>query len=158
LIEDLKITFKVTVPGTITESKGVLETSGRSAWWKMDGPLFLGTRADLEGEDCRRVRALMDTPESRISWSENAFTPAQLEAWKKELAAAKEEWKTVGGAAFSDNELERSFIKAKLSAAQAHLDAGRKEKARKILEDIVQEYPTHKETLTAKALLEKTGK
>jgi len=158
VIDELRISVKVTVPGTIEESKGVLQTSGRSAGWTLDGALLLGALRHLEGTDMKRLRDIMDTPESRISWTGNEVTPAQVESWKKELAAAKDEWKTMGGAALSDNELERSFIRAKLSAAQAHLDAGRKDKARKILEDIVQEYPHHKETLTAKSLLEKLGK
>jgi hypothetical protein len=154
-LEGFRVSVRATVPGTIRESKGVLEASGRSAAWKLDAPLMLGALRDLAGPDVKRVRDIMDVPESRISWTENAVTPAEMDAWKKELAAAKEEWMRMGGAGLSDNELERSFIRAKLSAAQAHLDAGRKAQARKILEDVVQEYPNHKETLTAKALLEK---
>jgi hypothetical protein len=158
LLEDLRVTLRVTVPGKIEETKGVLRSAGRSADWTLDGALFLGALRSLEGSDMKRLRDILDLPESRITWTDNAVTPAQTDEWKKELAAAKEEWKKMGGAALSDNELERSFIRAKLEVAIAHYDAGRKDKARKILEDIVQDYPNHRETLAAKALLEKIGK
>jgi hypothetical protein len=157
VLEDLRISLKVSVPGTIRESKGVLEVDGRSASWKLDGALFRGALRNLEGAEMKRFRDIMDVAESRISWTGSDVTPAQLEAWKSELAAAKDQWKTMSGPALSDDELERSFIKAKLGAARAHLDAGRKDQARKILDDIVREYPNHKETLNAKALLQKLG-
>jgi len=157
VLEDLRVSLKVNVPATIQESKGVLEVDGRSASWKLDGALFRGALRNLEGAEMKRFRDVMDVPESRVSWTGNDVTPAQLQAWKSELAAAKGEWKKMSGPALSDDELERSFIKAKLGAAQAHLDAGRKDQARKILQDIVREYPNHKETLNAKALLEKLG-
>jgi len=158
VLEDLRVSLRVNVPGTIKDSKGVLEVDGRSASWKMDGALFRGALRNLEGSEMKRLRDIMDVPESRISWTGSDVTPAQLEAWKSELAAAKEQWKGMSGPTLSDDELERSFIKAKLSVAQAHLDGGRKDQARKILNDIVREYPNHKETLTAKALLEKLEK
>ena len=155
LLEEFRVSLQVTVPGPIKESKGVLNVSGRSAGWQMDGAMFLGALRNLEGSEMKRIRDIMDVAESRISWSESAVTPAETEAWKKELAAAKEEWRRMGGAGMSDNELERTFIRAKLDVATAHLNAGRKEQARKILEDVIQEYPNHRETLAAKALLEK---
>jgi hypothetical protein len=157
IFEDLRISLRVNVPGTIKDSKGVLEVDGRSASWRLDGALFRGALRNLEGSEMKRFRDIMDVPESRISWTGSDVTPAQLEAWKSELAAATNEWKGMSAAGLSDDELERSFIKAKLSAAQAHLDAGRKDQARKILNDIVREYPNHKETLNAKALLQKLG-
>jgi hypothetical protein len=158
VIEDLRVGLRINVPGTIQESKGVLDAAGRSASWSLDGALFLGALRNLDGSEMKRIRDIMDVSESRISWTENALTPAQLEAWKKELAAAKTEWSQMGGGALSDDELERSFIKAKLSAAEAYIGTGRKDKARKILEEILQEYPKHRETLTAKAMLEQLGK
>jgi hypothetical protein len=157
VLEELRVSLRINVPGMIKDSKGVLEVDGRSASWKMDGALFRGALSNLEGSEMKRFRDIMDVPESRISWTGSDVTPTQLEAWKAELAAAKNEWKSMSGLGLSDDELERSFIKAKLGAAQAHLDAGRKDQARKILNDIVREYPNHKETLTAKALLEKLG-
>jgi outer membrane lipoprotein-sorting protein len=54
----------------------------------------------------------------------------------------------------SDAEMENLFFKAKMTAAETHLQAGRKDKAAEILEEIITSYPKHPKIPDARRLLE----
>ena len=53
----------------------------------------------------------------------------------------------------SDDELERKFIQARISAAMELKKKGKTDKAIETLEDVIKSYPKHVETLVAKKLL-----
>ena len=58
----------------------------------------------------------------------------------------------------SDAEMENLFFKAKMTAAETHLQAGRKDKAADILEEIIKSYPKHPKIPDARRLLEQARK
>lgn len=59
---------------------------------------------------------------------------------------------------WSDDEIERNFIKARALVAMETLRRGRREKAIEILEDLLQNYPRHLEIQTVEKLLEEAKK
>jgi hypothetical protein len=167
MLQDFKVAMRVTVPGAIEESTGFMEMRGRHAAFVMEGNAVIAATAFPDGPEAKRLKDVANARESRVVWRDSAIGESELAAWKKELAEAKEEWRRRSAGApastppkaepepaLSDDEIEAGFIKAKVKVARTHLDAGRKDKAREILEGVIKEYPNHVLTKDARDLLD----
>jgi hypothetical protein len=168
MLQDFRVAMRVVVPGQIREATGFMESGGRKASFVMEGNALIAAGANPNGPEAKRLQAVADAGDSRVTWFDSAVPSSELEEWKRELAAAKDEWaRRTGGRlaptpsgrpadpapALSDDEIEAGFIKAKVKVARAHLEAGRKDKAREILQGVLKEFPTHVLTQEAKDLL-----
>lgn len=92
MLEGLKVTVSVTVPGPIKEAKGFMETKDRTATSVIDANLIIAAIGNPEGEAAKKMKALSESGGGKITWTENKVTDAELEAFKKDMAAAKEAW------------------------------------------------------------------
>ena len=144
-----------------------MESSGRSAAFLMEGNMLIAATSNPDGPEARRLQAVADAGNSRVVWTDVSLAAPEIEAWKQELAEAKQDWARRTGVAagtptrpatepeaqLSDDEVEASFIKAKVKVARTHLEAGRKEKAREILQGVLKDFPKHGLTKDARDLL-----
>lgn len=73
-------------------------------------------------------------------------------------AAATPKEKPAPAPPVSDAEMDTLFFKAKLTVAESHLKAGRKDKATEILEEIIKTYPKHPGIPDARRLLDEARK
>ncbi len=167
IFQDFKVTLRVTVPGPIRESTGFMESSGRSAAFLMEGGMLIAAASNPDGPEARRLQAVADAGNSRVVWTDVSLSSAEIEDWKNELAGAKQDWARRTGiksgtptppaaepeVPLSDDEVEAGFIKAKVKVARTHLEAGRKEKAREILQGVLRDFPKHALTKEARELL-----
>jgi len=92
MLEGLKVTYSVTVPGPIQEATGFTEKKDRTATIAIDGKAILDAMKDPQGAEAKKLKALGESKGGRIVWRENAVPPADVEAFKKELETAKERW------------------------------------------------------------------
>lgn len=164
MLQDFKVSLRVTVPGPIREATGFMQSSGRSAAFHMEGNQLIAAAANPGGPEARQFQAVAEARDSRVVWSDVTVGASELNDWKRELAVAKQEWaRKTGGAApvpsadstpqLSDDEVEASFIRAKVKVARTHLEAGRKDKAREILQGVLKDFPKHVLTKDARDLL-----
>jgi hypothetical protein len=167
MLQDFKVALRVVVPGQIREATGFMESGGRRASFVMEGNSLIAASANPQGAEARRLQAVADAGDSRVTWFDVAVPSDELDAWRKELSSAKEDWaRRTGGRgpspaarpsdpepAMSDDEIEAGFIRAKVKVARTHLEAGRKDKAREILEGVIKEFPAHVLTKEARDLL-----
>ena len=178
MFQDFRMAFSVTVPGPIRSSEGFLSTEGRSASIALDGELLLASAARPQGAEADRLRQLSGAKESRLSWSDSSITDSEMEEWKKELKAAKAEWRKKTGAPAEDpaeaapetkaparpeppldqDEVRRRLIRSQIDAAKKFIDSGNKAQAAVILRNITLDYPNHAATKEAQLLLEKLQK
>jgi hypothetical protein len=167
MFDGFKVALRVTVPGNIQESTGFMETSGRRASFTLEGNALIAASVNPNGPEARRLGKVGDARDSKVIWEGSSLAPSELDAWRKELDAAKQEWARKTGRPagtptapaarepeLSDDEVEAGFIKAKIKVARTHLDAGRKDKAREILERVLKDFPKHVLVKDARALLE----
>jgi FimV-like protein len=171
MFQDFRATVGVTVPGPVRDASGFTDRRDRTATILMDGSLLLGAVAGPDGEEARKLRAIRG---ARVSWADTAVSDAELAAFKKELAEAREAWsrkrglpaaskpaaparKSLGDDAdrFSDDEVNRAFVRAQIKTAKVYIDSGKANQARDILEDVIKNYGKLKEAEEARALLEK---
>lgn len=75
---------------------------------------------------------------------------------EKAVATPKE--KPAPAPPVSDAEMENLFFRAKLTVAESHLKAGRKDKAAEILDEIIKTYPKHPNLPDARRLLDEAKK
>jgi len=166
MVQDLKVTLSVTVPGQIRESTGFMKTDNRTATIGFDGSFLLAVHANPQGDEARKFKELADAKESRILWTDTPVPDAEFKAWKKEFADAREAWQRITGGPIApqpsapadpatDEEVTRQFIRARIQVAQTHLEAGRKKQAEAILKSVLRDYPDHADAKEAQRLLEK---
>jgi hypothetical protein len=84
--------FRITAPAAITGTAGLPKPTGRKVEVRVD-------RTDVSkakfGDAVAKARLAELAGEFRISWTGSDVTPEETAAFKKELAAAKEAWKTL---------------------------------------------------------------
>jgi hypothetical protein len=171
MLRDFRYAVSVTVPGMIERAEGLVAGEGRTARFVMEGETLLGMVAAPEGEALERMEKFA---RGTVSWKGGGDVP---EDWKKELAAAKEEWaRTRGRPAaaaeaprppaaprgslgadadrLSDEEVNRAYARAQIKTAQTYLRSGRKVQAREVLESLLAEFPKLPESEEARRLLE----
>jgi len=91
MIGDMKISLSFTVPGAIKESEGFMETDGRTVTVGLTGEMILASLDDPEAK-----RKLQETADrGRIVWTGNETTEDEVQAFRKEMAEAKESWEKV---------------------------------------------------------------
>ena len=73
-------------------------------------------------------------------------------------AGATPKDKPAPAAPIPDAEMENLFFRSKLTVAEAHLRAGRKDKAAEILEEVIKTYPKHPNIPDARRLLDEAKK
>lgn len=84
--------FTITVPGKIVRVEGLPPAKGRTVGMRVDEK----TKYALRRGDAGAKRAVADlAAEAKITWTGSEVTAEELDAFKKELAAAKEAWKTL---------------------------------------------------------------
>jgi len=82
----------ITVPGKITDMEGFPSALGRVAEVSLDDKLKFAAR---NGETAATKRLSTLSPEMKVTWTESTISNDQVEAFKKERAAAKETWKAI---------------------------------------------------------------
>jgi hypothetical protein len=89
---DDRYVFSVTVPGKITHVDGMPTPKGRTAEVRVDDKLKFAARKSEAA--ARKVVAGLSS-EMKITWSGSEIPKEELEAFKKEFAAARETWKAM---------------------------------------------------------------
>ncbi len=92
LMQDLKVSVTVTVPGPIQEAQGFFEKKDRTATVSLDGKTIFEAAGNPEGETAKKMKSFSQVKESRITWKENQVPADEVEAFKKEMAEAREAW------------------------------------------------------------------
>jgi hypothetical protein len=174
VLQDFRYAVSLTVPGRIERAEGLSPGDGRTARFVLDGEAILGAVAAPQGPGLERLARFA---QGTVSWSGEGEVP---EDWKKERAAAKEEWaraRGLGAAAppppaeagkpparreslgadadrLSDEEVNRAYARAQIKTAQAYLRGGKTKQAREVLESLLAEFPKLPESEEARRLLE----
>lgn len=173
VLQDFRYAVSVTVPGTIDRAEGLVAEEGRTARFVMDGDTVLRMVAAPEGQALERMEKFA---RGTVSWKGGGDVP---EDWKRELAAAKEEWARARGLGaappppaeaskpparreslgadadrLSDEEVNRAYARAQIKTAQAYLRGGKTKQAREVLESLLAEFPKLPESEEARRLLE----
>jgi len=92
MLEGLKFSVSITVPGPIREAQGVLETKDRTASLAIDAKTLFESMSNPGGPEAQRLKTLEEFKEMRLVWKENSVPAAETAAFKKELADAKAQW------------------------------------------------------------------
>jgi hypothetical protein len=96
MVQGLKISLSVTVPGEIEETVGFTSKKGSTAAFSMTGDQILEAM-DPESATAKKFRDLRDEAErnrgSKVTWPRGAVSEEKAAEFKKELEAAKETWK-----------------------------------------------------------------
>ena len=92
MLEGLKFSMSITVPGPIRESKGAFEAKDRTASFVIDGKALIEAMSNPEGAEGKRLKALDEAKETRLVWKDTTVPEAEISAFKKELAEAKARW------------------------------------------------------------------
>ncbi|MFN3487399.1 MAG: tetratricopeptide repeat protein, partial [Planctomycetota bacterium] len=170
---DFRYAVTLAVPGRIDRAEGLSAgPGGRTARFVLDGEAVLKALGEPEAGS---LESLERFSRAAVSWTGGADVP---EDWKKELAAAKEEWARSGGGAsrpapaaeaakpparreslgadadrLSEEEVNRAYARAQIKTAQAYLRSGKPQQAREILESLLAEFPKLPESEEARRLL-----
>lgn len=92
MLEGMKVSVKMTVPGPITEAPAALEREGRTASLSLGAEDIFAVITDPEGERAKKLKSISETSERRIVWKEHTVGSDEIAAFKKEMASAKEQW------------------------------------------------------------------
>lgn len=92
MLEGLKFSVSITVPGPIREAQGVLETKDRTASLAIDAKTLFAAMSNPAGPEAKWLKTLEEFKEMRLVWKENSVPAAETAAFKKELADAKAQW------------------------------------------------------------------
>lgn len=92
MLEGLKITMSITVPGPIEETRGFMEKKDRTASIVIDDKLLLGAMKGPDSEEAKKLKPLSEAKEGKITWKENKVSDEDVAKFKKELADAKAQW------------------------------------------------------------------
>lgn len=164
MMQDMKGSVRITAPGDVRDSRGFTKVEGRTASLEFDGAMLLKMLATPDSEEARRFRK-MAVEGTSVSWTDTGVPDAEMRAFKARLESvrAKGAEARAGAASagtglpdvstLSDDEVDRLFIQAQIKNAREFVRAGRKDKAREILDDVIKEYPQQKATLEARKLL-----
>lgn len=89
MMKGLKVGIGVKLPGKVTASEHFMKTDGRAASMTIDDKL-MGDVMDEKEEAKKTMEGLQG--ERTATWEKNETTQEEIDAFKKELAAAKAEW------------------------------------------------------------------
>ncbi|HXG63203.1 MAG TPA: hypothetical protein VNO22_17670 [Planctomycetota bacterium] len=92
MLEGLKFSVSITVPGPILEAQGVLETKDRTASLAIDAKTLVEAMSNPSSPEAKRFKTLEEFKEMRLVWKENSVPASETSAFKKELADAKAQW------------------------------------------------------------------
>lgn len=175
---DFRYEVTLAVPGRIERAEGLSAgPEGRTARFVLDGEAVLKALGEPEAGG---LESLERFSRAAVSWTGGADVP---EDWKKELAAAKEEWARSGGGAsrpppaaeaakpparreslgagadrLGEEEVNRAYARAQIKTARAYLRDGKVKPAREILESLLAEFPKLPESEEARRLLQELPK
>jgi hypothetical protein len=88
-IQGMRFELAVSAPGPIEEAEGLFEKDGRTAKLRIEEDLITGG-VDGKEEAVKKLKTL--TGKYRITWKKEDLPAEEIEAFKKESAAAKEAW------------------------------------------------------------------
>lgn len=175
---DFRYAVTLAVPGRIDRAEGLSAgPDGRTARFVLDGEAFLKALGEPEAGG---LESLERFSRAGVSWTGGGDVP---EDWKKELAAAQQEWARSAGSAsrpppaaeaakpparreslgsdadrLSDEEVNRAYARAQIKTAQAYLRSGKAKQAREVLESLLAEFPKLPESEEARRLLQELKK
>jgi len=173
MFEHFRVSVSVTVPGPVVEFRGFGEKKDRTATYTVDGKSLLDAMSAPAGGEVQRIQGILG---ARAVWSTSSVTDAEIAAFKKEMSEAKQAWARQRGLPtaspgptkkkslaedvdrFSDDEVNRAFVRAQIKTAKVYIDSGKTKEAREILEYVVKSYGKLKEADEARALLERLDK
>ena len=94
MLEGMKISMSVTVPGPIEGAGSFLEKKDRTATFSLDGKTILDTMADPKGPAAKKLESFGAASDkgTPITWTKTTVSAEDEAAFKKEMAAAKESW------------------------------------------------------------------
>lgn len=93
MLAGLKMSFVVTVPGSVEESEGFVTKQGRTASIEIDAKTILAAaEGGKESEEAKKFQALKDAKSCRVTWKKNEVTEEEKTAFRKELEDAKAAW------------------------------------------------------------------
>jgi hypothetical protein len=94
MLEGMKISVTVTVPGPVEDTGGFLEKKDRTATFAIEGKTILDAMTDPKGPAAKRLEAFGAASDkgTAVSWSKTTVGAEEIAAFKKEMAAAKESW------------------------------------------------------------------
>ncbi|HEX7901020.1 MAG TPA: tetratricopeptide repeat protein [Planctomycetota bacterium] len=156
--QGMRITVRVVVPGSVTDTWGFTSKEGSAAAVAVDNELMNRYLGDPESDEARRAKEITAASELRVVWTDAKVDAERLAAWKAELAEVKATGIVpgVGGDLndLTDDEVDRLFIEAQIKIAREQIRQGREAKARATLESVLKDYPKAKAAQEAKKLLE----
>lgn len=94
MLEGLKISVSVIVPGPVDESGGFLEKKDRTATFSIEGKTMLDAMTDPKGPAAKKLEAFGTASDkgTAVTWSKTTAGADEIAAFKKEMAAAKASW------------------------------------------------------------------
>lgn len=92
MLEGLKFSMSITVPGPIREAKGLLEVKDRTASLGIDAKALIEGMSNPEGAEGKRLKALDEAKETRLVWKETTVPEVEIVSFKKEMGEAKARW------------------------------------------------------------------
>lgn len=94
MLEGMKVTLAMTVPGPIDSAGGLPDKKDRTASFSIDGNMMIALIKDPKGAEAKKLEALAASAEKgeSITWSKTTVTADDVAAFQKEMAAAKESW------------------------------------------------------------------
>ena len=94
MLQGMKMQMSVTVPGKITKITGFMESKDRTASVTIDSDMIFAAMEDPKSPLAKKMEAMSKNQEGKVVWESHSVSDAQISAFKKEMAAAKEKWKT----------------------------------------------------------------
>jgi len=94
MLDGMKVTMAMTVPGPIETSGGLPDKKDRTASFSIDGNMMIAIIKDPKGPEVKKLEALGAAAEKgeAITWSRTTVTDDDVASFKKEMSAAKESW------------------------------------------------------------------
>jgi hypothetical protein len=94
MLEGMKISVTVTVPGPVEQSGGFLEKKDRTATFSIEGKTILDAMTDPKGPAAKKLEAFGAASDkgTPVTWSKTTVGADEIAAFKNEMAAAKESW------------------------------------------------------------------
>lgn len=92
MLEGMKVTMSVTVPGAIQEVTGFMEKKDRTATMSINADMILAVVKDPKGAEAKKLEALGKKGAAKVTWASHTVSDAEVAAFKKEMAEAKDAW------------------------------------------------------------------
>jgi hypothetical protein len=94
MLEGLKISMSVTVPGPVEDSGGFLEKKDRTATFALEGKTILDAMTDSKGPAAKKLESFGAATEkgTSVTWTKTTLGADDIAAFKNEMGAAKESW------------------------------------------------------------------